>query len=407
MALLQESTGQKLRFLSHVSHEIRTPISAVMGLAELVLDDPEGLSAENRQALGLIRKSAVELSTLVNDLLDVAKLEAGRFEVRPERFLLEEVVGAMRGTFRVLHTSEHVALRLGPVDAIPALFTDRGKVAQIVRNLVSNALKFTERGEVALDARLVGETWVEVLVSDTGLGIEPAEHERVFEEFTQAHNHLQARAGGTGLGLLISRRLARLLGGDLTLRASGAGLGSTFALLLPLAYPGAEGAEVAPAGSPLEANAWRAKVAGEGPLLVIDDDASWRRSLRQQLATLGRATVVEAADGERGLALARELSPDAIVLDFDLPGRDGLAVLRDLRADPATRSIPVVLHTAKHFSSAERRELLTAAVDVLSKDEDAEAWSSALARALADALARRRDAEGRPEQVPSRGESSS
>ncbi|HVY17079.1 MAG TPA: ATP-binding protein [Rhodopila sp.] len=226
----------KTRFLSNVSHELRTPLNSILALCRLLLDHADGpLQEEQEKQVSYILVSATNLTELVNDLLDLAKAEAGRLEVRPRMFALPELFGSLRAVMRPLRQSDDVELIFEEPQAAPMLFTDDGKVSQIMRNLVSNALKFTEQGEVRVCGAFAGGD-CRLTVADTGIGISEADRDRVFDEFTQIANPLQGKAKGTGLGLSLSRRLATLLGGSLTL-VSAVGVGSTFTLALPLRFP--------------------------------------------------------------------------------------------------------------------------------------------------------------------------
>ena len=239
---LERVNDLKTRFLSDLNHEIRTPLNAVRNVARLLLDGYEGpLTDRHRRAIEMMRHSTDTLSDLVNDWLDLAKIEAGRTDVHADAFTVDDLWGALRGVFRPIETDDSVSLVFEPPSsALPVLHTDESKVAQILRNFISNALKFTERGEVRVSAREgetnMGETNMIVFsVADTGIGIPPEHANRVFEEFAQIENAMQRRVKGTGLGLPLSRRLARLLGGDITMESE-PGRGSVFSLVLPIVY---------------------------------------------------------------------------------------------------------------------------------------------------------------------------
>ena len=239
---LERANDLKTRFLSDLNHEIRTPLNAVRNVARLLLDGYEGpLTDRHRRAIEMMRQSTDTLSDLVNDWLDLAKIEAGRTEVRVDAFSAEDLWGALRGVFRPIETDDDVSLIFEPVPALPLLLSDQSKVAQILRNFIANALKFTERGEVRVSAREGRDGTVTFTVSDTGIGIAAENLDRIFEEFAQIDHPLQRRFKGTGLGLPLSRRLARLLGGDVGVE-SVVGKGSTFSLDLPIVYAG-EGAD--------------------------------------------------------------------------------------------------------------------------------------------------------------------
>jgi len=240
-AYLQRANDIKTRFLSDLNHEIRTPLNAVRNVARLLLDGYEGpLTDRHRRAIEMMRQSTDSLSDLVNDWLDLAKIEAGRTEIRVDTFSAEDLWGALRSVLRPIETDDSVPLIFESVPTLPLLHTDQSKVAQVLRNIISNALKFTERGHVRVSAREGADDTLVFTVTDTGIGIAAEDLERVFEEFAQIDSPMQRRVKGTGLGLPLSRRLARLLGGDVTVESE-VGRGSTFSLVLPLVYVG-EGA---------------------------------------------------------------------------------------------------------------------------------------------------------------------
>ena len=248
-AQLREANEAKTRFLANVGHELRAPVTAILGLVRLLRDpgsDP--LTADQREQLALLEGSASDLLGLVNELLDLAKAESGRLEPRWGTVDLPGLFGALRGTMRSIVRSPGMVgsgtVRSGPSraevevvveepDGLPPLRTDESMLAQVLRNLMTNAIKFTLRGEVRLAARPVGAGRIAFTVSDTGIGIPPAEHERIFEEFYQVPGAAQAHVTGTGLGLPYARRLVALLGGELTL-TSAVGEGSAFTVTLPL-----------------------------------------------------------------------------------------------------------------------------------------------------------------------------
>lgn len=372
---LRTASEMKSRFLSHMSHEFRTPLNSVIALTRLLLDRVDGpLTEEQERQVGYIRKSALSLRDMVNDLLDLAKVEAGKTDVTPREFTVAELFGGLRGVLRPLLASDTVDLVFeDPPAGIPPLCTDEAKLAQILRNLIGNALKFTERGEVRILAAYdATRSHVTFTVRDTGIGIAPENQDRVFQEFSQIASPLQARTKGTGLGLPLSKRLTELLGGTITLQ-SRVGAGTTFSVDLPLVYAPPEAArpDGFPFAAPLSGAAaavMPGSAASRPRLLVIDDEPTSRYVLRQACGDGGPFTFIEAGDGAEGLIRAREDAPVLIFLDLRMPGLDGFDVLRELVADPTTRAIKVVIVTSSVLDDADRERLAPAAA-VLPKDE--------------------------------------
>lgn len=236
-ASLRKALEQRTRILSYMSHEVRTPINAVLQISELLLNGTiaEPLP-EQQRPLSLIRKSAEELSQIVDDLLDLGRAEAGKLVVRREQVDLQELFATLRAMFRPLAVRPGVALWIEDPAGVPVLQTDPGKISQILRNLVSNALKFTESGEVRVTAAQTGPETFELQVRDTGIGIAPEDQEKIFEEYGQVESRLQRSVKGTGLGLALTRRIATLLGGRISVE-SAPGAGTTFRVSLPLSLP--------------------------------------------------------------------------------------------------------------------------------------------------------------------------
>jgi signal transduction histidine kinase len=231
LRLLSET---KTRFLSDVSHELRTPLSSIINLSRLLLSHTDGpLAPEQEKQVEMVHRSAQWLVEMVSGLLDVAKIEAGKVELRLDAFTVEGLFAALRGMLRPLVTNGEVALVVEDPAPPIELYTDEQRLAQILRNFVSNALEFTSAGEVHLSARLEGDELVRFTVSDTGVGIAPADQERIFEEFIQVDGPIQRRVRGTGLGLPLTRKLAALLGGEAALESSTPGQGSRFFVLVP------------------------------------------------------------------------------------------------------------------------------------------------------------------------------
>ena len=324
----------KSQFLANMSHELRTPLSAVIGYSEMLEEEMEETGDEG--LLGDVRKiqsNARHLLSLINDVLDLSKIEAERMTAFAETFVVEELVRGVASTVSTLvqQKGNEIALELAP--DLGEMHTDQVKLRQCLFNLVSNAAKFTEHGRITLRAVRSGNELV-FSIADSGIGMTPEQLERLFERFTQADVSTTRRFGGTGLGLAITRAFCRLLGGDVTV-ASTYGEGSTFTIRLPAEMPEqpAEAAdEPTPAGT------------GQHLVLVVDDDAAQRDLLTRFLEREGFA-VQTAADGRTGIELARAAHPRAILLDVMMPHMDGWSVLGALKADPDLATIPVVMVT--------------------------------------------------------------
>src|ERR1700742_3409911 len=279
---LKQASELKTRFLSNMSHEFRTPLNSVLALSRLLLDRIDGeLTAEQERQVGYIRRSAESLLELVNDLLDLAKVEAGKVDIKPSAFTVGELFGGLRGALRPLLTDQAVELIFEIPDRVPNLFTDEGKVTQILRNLISNALKFTEQGEVRVSASFDADNErVKLSVRDTGIGIAPQDQARIFEEFSQVETKIQKRFKGTGLGLPLSKSLAELLGGELTMESI-PGQGSVFTLSIP----------------PERGDPSRPQRTADGArkrVLLIDDDETFRYVMRQIISSEPRYEFIEA-----------------------------------------------------------------------------------------------------------------
>jgi signal transduction histidine kinase/CheY-like chemotaxis protein len=325
---VRAASAAKTRFLSNVSHELRAPVTSIVGLVRLLRDpSSDPLTADQAHQLELIDGSAHGLLTLVNELLDLAKAESGRLDPTNEYVDLAGIFDTLRGTLRALPAGPDTELVVVPPVDVPPLFTDPVMLAQVLRNLLTNGIKFTPAGEVRLTAAVEPDGFVALTVSDTGIGIPADEQERVFEEFHQVRNNLQASVTGTGLGLPYARRLVHILGGTIDL-VSVPDEGSTFVVRLPVGEPG-----VAPAEPP--------KIG----VLVVDDDEGFRMAAAGVLRGCGY-TVFEVADGHAAIQVAQIRQPDMIFLDLRLAEFDGFAVLDAFAADETLRDIPVVIVTA-------------------------------------------------------------
>jgi signal transduction histidine kinase len=370
---LRHADQLKSRFLSDMSHEFRTPVNAILALTRLL--EEADLTAEGRKQVGLVQSAAEDLQELVNDLLDLAKIEAGKIEVRAAEFEVTNLFSALRGMLRPLLLNRSLSLVFEDGEALPPMFTDEGKVSQILRNFISNALKYTEAGEVRVAASHVAERDAIVFqVSDTGIGIAQEDHERIFEEFTQISHPLQARHKGTGLGLPLTRKLATLLGGTVGVRST-PGVGSMFWAEIPLHDSGVHAAAASVAAS----NEGQASLR----VLVIDDDETARYTV-VSFAQRPGTEVIQAENGLAGIARAQTDRPDIILLDLMMPAIGGHEVLQRLKNDPATAAIPVIIVTSRFVNDDERTQILARAANVIYKgDLRRETVTNAIDEALA------------------------
>lgn len=463
---LRRVSDLKTSFLSNLSHEFRTPLNSIGSLSRLLLGRSDGdLSPEQEKQVTYIQHSAAELSELVNDLLDLAKVEAGKVDVKPRRFEVQEFFGALRGMLKPLLAGNSLELTFEAAAGIPTLYMDEGKISQILRNLISNALKFTRRGFIRVTAEVTEDAAVVIFrVADSGIGIAPEDKDRIFEEFVQIEGELQSKAKGTGLGLPLSRKLAELLGGTLELE-SAPGLGSTFTVRLPVVFgqapstspinspvtPGdsvvlfvednpetsfvhqssMKGAHyktffvttvpeareamqlftpklvvldrlieerdclyyieelrshdysgpvlvlsvVDDAKSALDAGATKFLAKPVAPftllstvrelvegqpsktILLVDDDEVSRYLLGGELARLGYR-IQEAHGGREAMRQMEKEKPDAMILDIVMPDMNGFEVLQHIRSSPVFRSLPVIVHSSRDFSSQELNKLI-------------------------------------------------
>jgi len=335
--IAQQDAEVKSRMIANLSHELRTPLHSILGLVQLLASGVDGaLGPEQQKQIGYIKASADDLLGLVNDVLDLGQLEANRSQVRIERFTATELLAAMRGVLRPLVAADsRVELVIDEPPPSIQLETDRTKLSQILRNLVSNALKFTERGTVRVSSRREGDRFI-VEVADTGIGIAPADLERIFEEYGQIESHLQKRLKGTGLGLPIARRLAERLGGTVTV-TSEIGKGSTFRVEVPVAHDEAKQMQQLVERS-------REKPPGAASILVVEDDRKTLFLYEKYLVMAGfhvmpARTVAEAHE------LMQRQRPAAIVLDVMLEGDASWSFLASVKNDPETQDIPVLVVT--------------------------------------------------------------
>jgi signal transduction histidine kinase/CheY-like chemotaxis protein len=332
---LRRADEMKSRFLSNMSHEFRTPLSSIRALSKLLLQRADGeLSTEQEKQVNFILKGAETLSELVNDLLDLAKIEAGKIDVRPVRFEVGDMFSALRGMLRPLLVTESVALVFDDVPGVPAMYTDEAKVSQILRNFISNALKFTEVGEVRVAAvHLPEQSAVRFSVADTGLGIAPESHQLIFEEFSQIENRLQHRVKGTGLGLPLCRKLATLLGGSVGVDST-PGKGSVFWAVIPVELHAEEesrSVQPAPAQDRI-------------PVLVVEDHPP-TRLLYERFLDDTEFVAVPARSIREANECWTVQEPAAVVLDIRLTGEDTWRWLTDTKNDERRRHVPIMVAT--------------------------------------------------------------
>ena len=363
----------KSQFLASMSHELRTPLNAIIGYSEMVDEEMQDRGDDPLRAdIQKIEAAGRHLLALINDVLDLSKIEAGKMELVAEPFtvavMIEDVVTTM--TPLVMRNGNTLIVR--GADEAGAMNTDLTRLRQVLLNLLSNASKFTEKGTITLTARRLPGNIIELEVRDTGIGMTPAQRNRLFEAFAQAEATTSKRFGGTGLGLTISRHFCRMMGGDVTV-ASEAGVGSTFTVRLPatlgdsrVAVTETEQSQSAPDGAPC--------------ILVVDDDAAARQLLRRHLMKAGYR-VEEAIDGPSALERAAALRPDLITLDVMMPGMDGWSVLSALKADPALTDIPVIMAS---ILDEEHMGWALGAADYLTKPIDRQRLLSAVETLLSE-----------------------
>ncbi|WP_288016819.1 response regulator [Blastomonas sp.] len=360
---LEQASQYKTDFLANMSHELRTPLNSLLILSKLLGDNPDGnLSAEQVRFAQTIQSSGNDLLNLINDILDLSKIEAGHIEIQPASVPMDRLLGDLKKVFQPIANERGLTLALELSDDCPrSILTDRMRVEQILKNLMSNALKFTESGSVQLTVASAGEDCVALTVSDTGIGITKEQQDSIFDAFQQADGSISRRYGGTGLGLSISRELARLLGGAITVESE-VGAGSRFTLTIPATYDPSkvrvrDQARAAPQPAVASPPPARRRPAakprpasieddrnvldtGKRLLLVIEDDATFASIVCDLSHELGFQCIV-AGTAQEAIDIARDYQPSAIVLDIGLPDQSGLTVLDHLKHQDETRHIPI------------------------------------------------------------------
>jgi len=335
-----KATETKSLFLANMSHELRTPLNAVIGITEMLEEDAiEDGDEDLIEPLQRISRAGKHLLKLINDILDLSKIEAGKMELHVETFDLGAVINDCVDMAGPLATPNNNKIEVCLPDDLLPMASDVTRVRQVIFNLLSNACKFTENGTVGINVTLDAESWVEIAVSDTGIGMSPEQLDRLFADFSQADSSTTRKYGGTGLGLAISQRFCVMMGGDVTVDST-PGEGSVFRVRLPREIPSEKTnimvETIAPDRYPpadgMESNT----------VLVIDDDPVARDILQGVLESEGY-TVATAIDGDAGLIRARELRPALITLDVIMPEKDGWTLLQDLKSDPELADIPVLM----------------------------------------------------------------
>jgi CheY-like chemotaxis protein len=327
----------KSTFLANMSHELRTPLNAIIGYSEMLLEEAEDTGGTALiPDVNKILTAGKHLLELINAVLDISKIEAGKMDLHLEDFSIPELISDVVAVIRPLVEKNGNTVRVTVDPELTTMRADQTKVRQSLYNLLSNAGKFTSGGTVSLDVKAIPGSRIAFEVSDTGVGMSPEQAEKLFEPFVQADSSTSRKFGGTGLGLVISRRFARMMGGDITV-ASQEGKGSRFMLVLPQTF------ELNASHTGLQSEP-RTPGPGAGTVLVIDDEPAVHEILRRTLMRYRLRTEV-AFSGEEGIRLARKIHPQAITLDVMMPGMDGWAVLAALKSDPELADIPVVMLT--------------------------------------------------------------
>ena len=365
----EEANRAKSQFLANMSHELRTPLNAIIGYSEMLQEDAEDLGYEDFVPdLGKIRSAGKHLLALINDILDISKIEAGKMELYPETFDVAQLLFEVENTIRPLVEKNGNTLKIHSPQHLGSINADLTKLRQALFNLLSNAAKFTEQGTITLTVETTPATsvspsslgsqweadfaaseqtsatqpnWIVFRVSDTGIGMTLEQMEKVFQAFTQADASTTRKYGGTGLGLAITRHFCQMMGGDITV-SSDVGQGSTFTIRLPVDVAAWKNAQSSAASSPSSALHPEAVRRQIGTVLVIDDDLAVQDLMLRHLTKEGFEVRI-AATGETGLQLAKALHPDVITLDVLLPNMNGWEVLSALKADPDLADIPVIV----------------------------------------------------------------
>jgi adenylate cyclase len=370
---LERASQHKSQFLANMSHELRTPLNAIIGVTEMLRDDARDFGRPDEvEPLDRVLHAARHLLALINDILDLSKIEAGKMELHLESFTVQPLIADVVSTIETLAAKNGNRVVVDCSSDLGVIEADQIRVRQALLNLVSNANKFTERGTVTIGARRQqqsGRDWITIAVNDTGIGMTTAQMGKLFQEFSQADSSTTRKYGGTGLGLAISRRFCQMMDGDITVESE-LGRGSTFTIRLPAIFGDAPSAIPQASRAP----SFKTGRVDAALILVIDDDASVRDVVGRYLEREG-FSVAKAAGGKEGLRMAREVHPAAVTLDVMMPDLDGWTVLAAIKGDPELADLPVVLMT---IVDEKNRGYALGASDYLVKPVDRERLVSVL-----------------------------
>ena len=373
----RELDKMKTDFISVVSHELRTPLTSIKGYTDLLLSRAAGEMTElQHEFLGIIQTSTTRLANLINDILDISRIESGRIEIKQEPVDYRKIVADVLLLMRAPADERQIVLEADIPESMPPVCGDADKVTQVLTNLVGNALKYTPPGgRVSITLEIAGDASVTTCVADTGIGISPDDQKKLFQKFFRADNSSTREAGGTGLGLVIAKTIVELMGGAIWVDSE-AGRGSRFYFTLPLTMSSPASASSLPAPAiPLPDR-------GIALVLVVDDDVFVRGLVQHQLHRRGYGTL-GADGGEDALQKARQHKPDAIILDIMMPGMGGFRALRALKADPATARIPILIISV--LGDPARGALSLGAFSFFQKPVDEQRLAETIAAALTSA----------------------
>ena len=381
-AELIRANNLKSEFLANMSHELRTPLNAIIGFSELLMEQgPNPLLGDQREYVADILSSGWHLLLLINDILDLSKIEAGKMRLCLDAIEMEEVVEESMMTLKVEASRKEIRLEASLEGSLSGVVADRAKIKQILTNLLSNAVKFTPAGGTVQLSAARREGFLEVAVQDTGIGIRPEDQERIFAAFTQVDGSYARKYQGTGLGLTLVKRFVEMHGGEISVR-SAVGKGSVFAFRIPL-DPGASRPNLNPSVFPGSGEAAAEAPQASGQLILIVEDNPGNMRLAREILTSRGYRVLEAASGEEALDTIRFIRPDLILMDIQLPGLDGLAVTRRIQSNPETRDIPTVALTAHAMMGHEASALEAGCVGYIPKPIDATGFPRRIAEILA------------------------